>query len=340
MAKRAAAAVMAKTSTPTEDQPAPYSVDQLVDIYRKMLAARRFEERAAQAYTQAKIGGYCHLYIGQEASGAGFLSSLRLGWDYVITAYRDHVAPLMMGTGAGPLMAELYGKATGVSGGKGGSMHLYDAARGFMGGWGIVGGQIPIAIGLAFASKYRREDRVTICFIGDGAAPIGAFHESLNIAGILGLPIVFVIENNAYAMGTALEFTNSRPDLHMYGEGYGMDHQAVDGMDLFAVRRCAIDVVEKARQGRPQLVESVTYRFRGHSMADAGQYRTKEEVQEWRDRDPLDWLENYLKANGILTEDQIGHINDEVRQQMKEAVDFAENSPAPTADDLYRNVYA
>lgn len=339
MARRGAAA-LAEAHAPRADNEAPFSNDQLVDLYRKMLAARRFEERSAQAYTQAKIGGYCHLYIGQEASGAGFLSSLRMGWDYVITAYRDHVAPLFMGTPAGELMAELYGKSTGVSGGKGGSMHLYDASRGFMGGWGIVGGQIPIAIGLAFAAKYRKEDRVTLCFIGDGAAPIGAFHESLNLAGILDLPIVFVIENNAYAMGTALEFTNSRTDLHMYGEGYGIEHRPVDGMDLFAVRRCAEEVVEKARNGKPQLVESITYRFRGHSMADAGQYRTKEEVQEWRDRDPVEWLERYLKEHGILTEDQIGSINDDVRHEMKEAVDFAENSSAPTADDLYRNVYA
>jgi pyruvate dehydrogenase E1 component alpha subunit len=339
MARRGAASV-AEAHGPWAGNEAPFSNDQLVDLYRKVLAARRFEERSAQAYTQAKIGGYCHLYIGQEASGAGFLSSIRLGWDYVITAYRDHVAPLFMGTPATELMAELYGKSTGVSGGKGGSMHMYDASRGFMGGWGIVGGQIPIAIGLAFASKYRKEDRVTLCFIGDGAAPIGAFHESLNLAGILDLPIVFIIENNAYAMGTALQYTNSRTDLHMYGEGYGMDHQPVDGMDLFAVRRCAEEVIEKARNGRPQLVESITYRFRGHSMADAGQYRTKDEVQEWRARDPVEQLEQYLKEHGILTEDQIGAINDDVRNEMKEAVDYAESSPAPTADDLYRNIYA
>lgn len=339
MAKRGAVAV-AEPPAKEADVTAPYSDDELADLYRKMLEARRFEERAAQAYTQAKIGGYCHLYIGQEATGAGFLSALRPDWDYVITGYRDHIQPLFMGAPAGPLMAELYGKSTGVSGGKGGSMHFYDPERCFMGGWGIVGGQIPIGIGLAFAAKYRNEDRVTLCFFGDGAAPIGAFHESMNLAGILGLPIVFIIENNAYAMGTALKYSNSRSDLHMYGEGYGIEHRPVDGMDLFEVKRCADEVVAKARQGKPQLVEAITYRYRGHSMADAGQYRTKEEVQEWRDRDPVEWLANYCKSHGILTEEDITRINEEVRQQMKEAVDFAENSPAPTADDLYKNVYA
>jgi pyruvate dehydrogenase E1 component alpha subunit len=339
MAKRGAVAV-AERPAKEADVTAPYSNDELADLYQKMLEARRFEERSAQAYTQAKIGGYCHLYIGQEATGAGFLSAIRPHWDYVITGYRDHVAPLFLGSPPGPLMAELYGKSTGVSGGKGGSMHFYDPDRGFMGGWGIVGGQIPIAIGLAYAAKYRGEDRVTLCFFGDGAAPIGAFHESMNIAGILGLPIVFIIENNAYAMGTPLRNSNARPDLHMYGEGYAMDHQPVDGMDLFAVKRVADEVVAKARAGRPQLVEANTYRFRGHSMADAGQYRTKEEVQEWRDRDPVEWLEKYVQAHGILTEEEVGRINDEVRQAMKEAVEFAENSPEPTADELYTNVYA
>ncbi|HEY3265419.1 MAG TPA: pyruvate dehydrogenase (acetyl-transferring) E1 component subunit alpha [Armatimonadota bacterium] len=338
MARRGAAAV-AEPATEEAAVACPYSNDELVDVYRKMLEARRFEERSAQAYTQAKIGGYCHLYIGQEASGAGFLSALRPNWDYVITAYRDHAAPLFMGSPPGPLMAELFGKATGVSGGKGGSMHLYDAKRGFMGGWGIVGGQIPIAIGLAFAAKYRNEDRVTICFIGDGAAPIGAFHESLNLAGILDLPIVFVIENNAWAMGTALKYTNSTPDLHMYGEGYNIEHRPVDGMDLFAVKRCADDAVAKARAGKPQLIESITYRYRGHSMADAGQYRTKEEVQEWRERDPVEWLAGYLKEHGILTEDELGQINDDVREAMKAAVEFADQSPLPGAEELYKNVY-
>lgn len=339
MARRGAAAV-AEPAAQEADVQAPYTNEELVDLYRKMLMARRFEERSAQSYTQAKIGGYCHLYIGQEATGAGFLSVLRPNWDYVITAYRDHIQPLFMGTPAGPLMAELYGKATGVSGGKGGSMHFYDVERGFMGGWGIVGGQIPIGIGLAFGSKYKGEDRVTLTFMGDGAAPIGAFHESMNLAGILDLPVVIIIENNQYAMGTALEYTNAQPDLHKYGEGYGIEHRQVDGMDLFAVRRCAEEVVAKARAGKPQLVEALTYRYRGHSMADAGQYRTKEEVAEHRERDPVEWLARYLMDHKILTEDEIGQINDEVRKEIKEATDFAENSPFPTADDLYRNVYA
>lgn len=338
MAKRSAA-VATPPAHSAESQP-PFTREELVDVYRKMLMARRFEERSAQAYTQAKIGGYCHLYIGQEATGAGFLSALRPNWDYVITAYRDHIQPLFMGTPPGPLMAELYGKATGVSGGKGGSMHFYDVKHGFMGGWGIVGGQIPIGIGLAFSAKYQREDRVTLCFLGDGAVPIGAFHESLNLAAILDLPIVFIIENNEYAMGTPLKFSNAQADLHRYGASYGMDHRQIDGMDLFTVKRCADDVVAKAREGRPQLVEARTYRYRGHSMADAGQYRTKEEVAEHRERDPVEWLARYLVTEGILSEEGIAEINDDVRRELKEAVEFAENSPLPTEDDLYRNIYA
>jgi len=219
-------------------------------------------------------------------------------------------------------------------------MHFYDVQRGFMGGWGIVGGQIPIGIGLAFAAKYKKEDRVTLCFLGDGAAPIGAFHESMNLAGILDLPIVFIIENNQYAMGTALQYSNARDDLHMYGEGYGIEHRQVDGMDLFTVKNCADEVVAKARAGKPQLVEALTYRYRGHSMADAGQYRTKEEVAEQRERDPVEWLAQYLMTEGILSEEEIGRINDDVRREIKEATDFAENSPFPTEDDLYQNIYA
>lgn len=338
MAKRGAASV-AENPSRKADVRTLIPDDEMVDLYRKMLMARRFEERCAQSYTQAKIGGYCHLYIGQEATGAGFLSVLRPNWDYVITAYRDHVQPLFMGTDAGALMAELYGRKTGTSGGKGGSMHLYDVPRGFMGGWGIVGGQTPIGTGLAFAAKYRGEDRVTLCFMGDGAVPIGAFHESLNLAGILGLPIVYIIENNMWAMGTALQYSNAIKDLHMHGEHYNLGHRQVDGMDLWAVRECAEDAVAAARRGEPQLIEAITYRFRGHSMADAGQYRTKEEVQEWRERDPLEQVTRYLLDNHIVTEDQINDINEDIRAQMKAAADFADESPAPTAEDLYSNIY-
>jgi len=313
--------------------------DELVYLYRQMLLARRFEERCAQSYTQAKIGGYCHLYIGQEANLAGLLSALRPNWDYVITAYRDHVQPIFMGTSPGAVMAELYGRKTGTSGGKGGSMHLYDPARGFMGGWGIVGGQIPIAIGFAFAAKYRNEDRVTLCFIGDGAVPIGAFHESLNIAGILRLPIVFVIENNQYAMGTALEVSNAIPDLYKHGERFNIQSRPVDGMDLWAVRGAMDEAVAAARNGEPQLIESKTYRFRGHSMADAGQYRTKEEVQEWKQRDPLETVGAYLLERGLLTTDDIDRLNEEIRAECAAAADFADNSPAPTEADLFNNVY-
>jgi pyruvate dehydrogenase E1 component alpha subunit len=339
MARRSAASAVAGKPPAQEDYRSIIPVAELKTIYRQMLVARRFEEKCAQSYTQAKIGGYCHLYIGQEAVAGGFLPLLRPNWDYVVTGYRDHVQPLFMGTPPGPVMAELYGKVTGTSGGKGGSMHLYDVPRGFMGGWGIVGGQVPLGIGFAFAAKYRGEDRVTLASLGDGATPIGAFHESMNLAGILDLPIVIIIENNRWAMGTGLQYTNASEELHRYGEGYGIEHRSVDGMDLWKVRAVAEEVIAKARAGKPQLVEALTYRFRGHSMADAGQYRTKEEVNQWRERDPLEQVARYLEEIGAVTGDDLEEMNEAVRKEVQEAVDFAEASPFPPAENLYSNVY-
>ena len=313
---------------------------ELLDTYQQMLLIRAFEEKAAEMYAKGKIGGFLHLYSGQEAVGVGFISVLRED-DYVVGAYREHGQCIAKGTDPKYVMAELFGKATGVSKGKGGSMHMFDVKRGFLGGHGIVGGGMPLAVGVGFAIRYKKTDQVCVCFFGDGAVNEGAFHEALNMAALWSLPVIYVLENNLYAMGTAVYRASSIPDLVKRAACYDIEREQVDGMDVLAVREVAERAVRKAREDKePRFVEAITYRFRGHSVADPGTYRSKEEVEEWRKRDPIPRMENYLKDNYMLTDDEIESMRADVDATIQEAVDFAETSPFPPPDALYENVYA
>ncbi len=323
-----------------EQQKMIFEKRELLEMHRQMVLIRLFEERANEMYTKGKIGGFLHLYIGQEAVGVGFISALRED-DYVVGAYREHGQCLARGTDPKYVMAELYGKATGISKGKGGSMHMFDVPRGFMGGHGIVGGGIPLAAGIGFAIKYRESDQVCICFFGDGAVNEGAFHEALNMVALWQLPVIFVLENNLYAMGTAVYRASSIPDLIRRVCCYDIEREQVDGMDLLAVREVAERAVHRARTDKePRFVEAITYRYRGHSISDPGTYRTKEEIEEWRKNDPIVRMENYLKSNGMVTDDEVRRVHDEVAAQVQEAIDFSEESPFPAPDELYTDIYA
>ncbi len=316
--------------------------DKLLDLYRMMLLIRRFEERTAQMYGMQKIGGFCHLYIGQEAVAVGTVAALRDD-DYFIAAYRDHGHILAKGGDPKAVMAELFGKAGGVSKGKGGSMHLFDVAKGFYGGHGIVAGQIPVATGMAFAAKYRGEDRVTVCSMGEGTVHQGAFHESLNLASLWKLPVIYLIENNRYGMGTPLERASAVWDLSQKACSYDMARATVDGMDVLKVHEVMAEAVERARKlSEPSLIEARTYRFRGHSMSDPvhSHYRTKDEVEEQKNHDPLLKFQSYLLEKKYISEDQIKAYEDEVKTMVKESVDFAENSPEPELEAIYEDVYA
>jgi pyruvate dehydrogenase E1 component alpha subunit len=309
-------------------------------LLRQMLLIRRFEERTEEQYTRARIGGYCHLAIGEEAANVGAIEPMEPG-DYVLASYRDHGTALAVGSEPHRVMAELFGKATGVAGGYGGSMHLLDVERNFLGGWGIVGGHLPIAVGAAFALDYRGEDGVVLCQLGDGATNIGAFHESLNLAAIWKLPIVFQITNNLYGMGTSVEQASAEPELWKRGCAYRMHGERVDGNDLLQVYEAAGRLLEKAREDRePSLLETTTYRFRGHSVADAGKlYRTKEEIDAARELDPIPRFARQLEEAGILTEDDVKRIRSEVNDEVAEAIREAASAPTPDADRLYDNVY-
>ena len=312
---------------------------ELLDMYREMLVIRAFEEKAAEMYTKGKIGGFLHLYSGQEAVGVGFISALRPD-DYVVGAYREHGQCIAKGTAPKYVMAELFGKVTGVSKGKGGSMHLFDIRTNFLGGHGIVGGGMPIAAGVGLAIKYRNTDQVCVCFFGDGAVNEGAFHEAMNIVALWKLPVIYVLENNLYAMGTHVKRASSIPDLIRRASCYDMNREQVDGMDVLAVREVAERAVRKARENRePRFIEAITYRYRGHSVADPATYRTREEVEEWRKRDPIVRMESYLKENDMITDDAIKSVRAEVDALIQEAVDFAESSPFPPFDSLYEDVY-
>ena len=332
--------------TATKPGRAPVVDDATADRYRgwlrQMLLIRHFEEKAGEAYSLGKIGGFCHLYIGQEALAVGTLAALRPD-DYVISAYREHGQALARGLSARSVMAELYGKATGCSKGKGGSMHLFDAALHFMGGHGIVGGQIPLGAGFAFAAKYRGTDQVTLCYFGEAAANIGAFHETLNMAGLWKLPIVFVIENNGYGMGTSVGRSSAITDLYERAASYNMPGVVVDGQDVDKVKAATDTAVERARrESAPTLLEIRTYRYVGHSMSDAahGTYRTKEEVEEYRQRDPIGVLERRMRDAGLLDDAGLKAINDEVLAEVDDAVRFAEESPDPAPEELWTDVYA
>ena len=311
-------------------------------MLRQMLLIRRFEEKAAEAYALAKIGGFCHLYIGQEAVGVGALAALRED-DYVICSYREHGQALVKGISANAVMAELFGKATGCSKGKGGSMHLFDAKKGFMGGHGIVGGHIPLGAGLAFASKYLGNDKVCVCFFGEAAVNIGAFHETLNMASVWKLPVIFLCENNRYGMGTAFERVAAVTDIVEHACSYDMAAELVDGMNVLTVYDATRRAVERARnQGHPTLLEVRTYRFMGHSMSDPlhGVYRTKDEVEEQKARDPITHLAGKLKEQGVIDQQGLDAMDAEVMAEVEESVKFADESPDPDPDELYNDVLA
>lgn len=311
-----------------------------IDIYREMVLMRKFEEKAQEMYEARNIGGFLHLYIGQEAVASGFMWCLEAR-DYVIGAYREHGQALARCAEPRRVMAELFGKRDGVSHGKGGSMHLFKKECNFLGGTAIVGGGLPLATGVGLAINYRDENAVCVCFFGDGAVNEGAFHESLNLASLWNLPVLFVCENNKYGMGTAVERVSAVPDLYLRAQCYAMDVETVDGMDVLAVCETAQRCIEQVReQKRPAFVEAVTYRFRGHSMSDPGKYRTKDEIEEHRKRDPIDNLRNVLLADGTLTPEAVEQIGAECGRVITEAVDFADKSELPPAEALTQDVYA
>src|SRR5262245_32425044 len=306
----------------------------LLDLYRQMCLCRRFEEAAAKAYSQQKIAGFLHLYIGQEAVGVGAISAVE-PTDYIVSTYREHAHYLARTGDARGAMAELYGKATGCCGGRGGSVHLFDAGRRFLGGWAIVGGHLPIAAGVAFASRYRDEHDVTLCFFGDGTANQGAFHEGLALAAVWKLPVVFICENNQYAMGTPLYRTLSVEDVAVRARGYPMDAEIVNGDDVLEMREATRHAINRARKEHlPFFLEAKTYRFRGHSDAEPGKYRSKEEGQKWMERDPIAILGRRILTLGIATEDQLRAVDEEVKTQVQDAVRFAEESPVPAPETV------
>jgi len=314
--------------------------DTLMDLYRQMLLIRRFEEKSMEVYSAGKIGGFCHVYIGQEAVAVGALSAIRKD-DYVLTSYREHGHALAKGMTPKSVMAELYGKATGCSKGKGGSMHMFDKEVGFLGGHAIVGGQIPLATGTAFASKYQGTDQVTLCFFGEAAVNQGAFHESLNMAQLWKLPCIYICENNRYGMGTSLERAMSLQDVAQKGYGYDMSSEFVDGMDVLAVREATARAVERARKEYlPTLIEVRTYRFMGHSMSDPGNYRTRAEIEKYQERDPIKLFQASLIEEKIADDKTLEQIDADVRREVEESVQFAEESPFPAPEELYTDVYA
>lgn len=307
--------------------------------YESMLLMRKFEEMAGMLYTQQKFGGFCHLYIGQEAVVAGTVTATNKD-DKHMTAYRDHAHPLGLGMHPKYVMAELYGKATGCSKGKGGSMHMFDKERNFMGGHGIVGAQIPMGTGVAFAEKYNGTKNVCITSMGDGATRQGALHEAFNMAMTWKLPVIYVIENNNYAMGTSVARTSNITDLSQLAASYGMPSEVVDGMSCEAVHIAMEKACERARRGDgPTLLDIRTYRYKGHSMSDPQKYRTKEEVAKYKDQDPIDKVLNVIYQKKYATEAQIAEINNKVKNLVDESVKFAEESPLPEPAELYKDVY-
>jgi pyruvate dehydrogenase E1 component alpha subunit len=320
---------------------APFA-DQYRQWLHDMVLIRRFEEKAGEAYSVGQIGGFCHLYIGQEAVAVGTLAALRPD-DYVVSAYREHGQALARGITPRAVMAELFGKATGCSHGKGGSMHLFDASLHFMGGHGIVGSQIPLGAGFAFAAKYRGTDQVSLTYFGEAAANIGSFHEALNIAGLWKLPAVFVIENNGYGMGTAVKRAAAITHLYQRAASYDMPGMEVDGQDVVAVKQATDDAVARARSGGGStLLEIKTFRYVGHSMSDAasGTYRSKEELDASRQRDPIHLLETRMRELDLLDDAGMAAIEADVAAVVADAVKFAEESPEPDPAELYTNVYA
>jgi len=311
----------------------------LLKMYGQMVLCREFEESCAEQYTKGQITGFLHLYSGQEAVAVGSTAALHRD-DYILSAYREHAQAIVRGAEPKRVMAELFGKSTGICKGKGGSMHLFDPELGFMGGYAIVGGQFPIACGLAFAAKFRREGRVTACFFGDGAVNQGTFHESLNWARLWELPVLFVCENNAYGIGTSVERSSALADIHKRTCGYDIPSERVDGMDAVAVHQAVRHAAEWVReQSRPYLVEALTYRFRGHSMADPGKYRSAAEVELWKARDPIPAFGKRLVQEGIATQGELDAVREKCVAEVREAVMFAEESPWPEDSAVYEDIY-
>ena len=325
-----------KSDTIASDVPG----EKLLEFYRYMLLLRRFEEKAGQLYGMGLIGGFCHLYIGQEAVVVG-LEAVARDCDKRITAYRDHGHMLACGMSADGVMAELTGRSGGYSLGKGGSMHMFSKEKNFFGGHGIVGAQVPIGAGIAFADKYRNNDCVTFVYFGDGAANQGQIYETFNMASLWKLPVIFVIENNQYAMGTSIERSSSTPELFSRGEAFNIPGELVDGMDVLAVQSAGIKATEYCRQGNgPYILEMLTYRYRGHSMSDPAKYRSRDEVQQVREeRDPINQLRKLIFKKKCATEDDIKKIDVEIKKLVNNAVEFSKKSPEPDASELWSNVY-
>ncbi len=313
--------------------------EKLLQMYEDMLLIRRFEERAGRSYQQKKIKGFCHLYIGQEALAVGSMQTIGDD-DYIIAAYREHGHALARGVDPNAVMAELFGKKQGASGGMGGSMHIFDVDRKFYGGWGIVGGHIPTATGIGWAIKYREEGAVCLCFFGEGSIHQGAFHEALNMAALWDLPVVFITENNKYAMGTSLERASAITDIEKKAISYGIDYDTVDGQNIFSVWEAVDEAVTRAREeSRPTFLDIRTYRYKGHSMSDPATYRTKEEVEEEQKRDPIQRMHNWLVDQGIKTDEELQDLDKHYKDKAKEATKFAEDGDFPPLSAIYDNVY-
>ena len=329
------------TKTAAKAAPVAPAFDQAT--YRRwfemMLLMRRFEEKAGQLYGQQKIKGFCHLYIGQEACVAGAVSACQPG-DKWITAYRDHAHPLALGTSPDAVMAELMAKATGCSKGKGGSMHMFDKKVGFLGGHGIVGGQVPLGAGIAFAEQYNGTGNLCMCYMGDGAVRQGALHEAFNMAMLWKLPVVFVIENNGYAMGTSVQRTSNVTELYKLGASYEMPAEAVNAMRCEDVHQAVTRAADRARRGDgPTLLEFKTYRFKGHSMSDPAKYRTKDELEQYRNQDPIESVRATVLEKQFATEEELTALDERIKARVQQAVEFAEASPYPTPDELFKDVY-
>ncbi len=319
---------------------------ELTELYRLMVLIRRFEETVYQKFHEAKIGGYLHRYDGQEALVAGIIPQLQLPGDYILCTYRDHAHALACGTSPGAVMAELMGRATGCAGGKGGSMHLIDPENGFLGGDGIVGGPVPVSLGVGYAIKYRGTKNVCVCYFGDGAMNQGGVHEAFNMVGLYKLPVLYILENNQFAMGTSVSRSTAQPDFVKKAEAHGIRGERVDGMDLLVVREAASRALDHIRTtGEPYFLELNCYRYVGHGIGDDNTkgwqtYRTEDEVAEWKLRDPIAKLRDTMEARGYLTPEQADKIDEEVREEVHAAIVFAESSPEPALDSLYDHVYS
>jgi pyruvate dehydrogenase E1 component alpha subunit len=334
----------ASSNSRQKESQATLDTEQLLELYRKMVEIRLFEDACQRGFRQGKIGGYLHLYIGQEAVATGLLHTHQPG-DRIITAYRDHAHALLLGATPRQIMAELYGKGTGLVKGKGGSMHLFDVKNDFYGGYGIVGGHIPLGVGMAYAAAYQKDGSIVQLYLGDGAIHNGAFHEAANLAGLWGKdgmnPCLFVLENNQYGMGTSVERATANTNLATKFDSYGIEHEQVDGMDVVAVIEVAQRAIERVREtGKPYAIEALTYRIVPHGAADfLEKYRTKEEVKKWRERDPIGLLEKRLEEQGV-DDEQFQKIRDEMKDIVADAVKFAEESPEPDLSELTTDVYA